>query len=322
MLEAGAILRYGELRGIIGNHRWTMNRKSRIYIAYRLFRCKLLGDRSPAGAAIKITQRCNLRCTHCPWQNEVKGNLSFPEWKAIIDQLYAQGVIVIVVEGGEPTLHRDAAKVVAYIRSKGMYCIYITNGTLDISKIDPDVFWISIDGVRETHDMIRGPGVFEKLIGTLQRNPDKKFISLTTICRSNAHDIESLCEYFSSSELLYGLMFHFEYPYADLQDQALDREERRSMARRLIELKKMYPKVMNSVSYLKTVGNDKPCYPWLLVVVAADGRLEHGCMVRHIEKEDCAKCDMGCYGESSRAYELNCDSLEFWSKNYGFPFPG
>jgi MoaA/NifB/PqqE/SkfB family radical SAM enzyme len=298
-----------------------MNRKNGIYIAYRLLKCKILKERSPAGAAIKITQQCNLRCNHCPWQNQITETLPFMEWKTIIDELYSQGVIVIVVEGGEPTLYKDAANVVEYIKSKGMYCIYSTNGTLDIANIHPDVFWISIDGMRETHDRVRGAGVFEKVIGTLRKNPDKKFISLTTISKTNRQDIEPLCEYFSSSELLNGLMFHFQYPYAAIKDAALDREERRAVARQLIELKKKYPKVMNSVSYLKTVGKDKPCYPWLLVVVTADGKREHGCMVKHIEEEDCTKCDMGCYGESSRAYELKSDSLEFWSKNYGFPLP-
>ncbi|MCE5263124.1 MAG: radical SAM protein [Deltaproteobacteria bacterium] len=240
----------------------------------------------------------------------------------MIDHLYDRGVIVIVVEGGEPTLHRDAANVVEYIQSRGMYCIYVTNGTLDISDIAPDVFWVSIDGTRETHDRIRGRGVFERVIRTLQKNRRRKFISLTTICRANAQDIEPLCEYFSSSDLLYGLMFHFEYPYSDIRDQALDRDERRSIAHRLIKLKERYPKVMNSVSYLSTIGMDKPCYPWLLIVATADGKLNQGCMVRHIEPEECVQCDMGCYGETSRAYELKSDSLEFWSKNYGFPFRG
>jgi len=57
-------------------------------------------------------------------------------------------------------------------------------------------------------------------------------------------------------------------------------------------------------------------------LLTAGGKREHGCMVKHIEAEDCAKCDLGCYGESFRAYELKRDSLEFWSQNYGFPLLG
>jgi len=284
-----------------------------------MFKWRLLRDRSPIAAAIKITQRCNLKCKHCTWQNKITQDLSFTEWKNVIDDLYQQGIRIIVIEGGEPTLHKNASQIVEYIKSKNIYIVYITNGTQDISAINPDVFWISIDGMSDTHNYLRGPGVFEKLIDTLEKNPGKKFISLTTISKTNAKDVEPLCEYFSQSNLLYGLMFHFSYPYNDIKDPTLNAEERREIAQDMLELKKKYPKLMNSESYLRTVGEEKTCYPWLLVVVTADGKQQHGCMVRHIEKEDCSKCDMGCYGELSRFYELNRDTNEFWSKNFGFP---
>jgi len=296
-----------------------MNQKNRFYYYYRILKWRIIKDRSPIGAAIKITQRCNLKCKHCTWQNRITRDLSFLEWKNIIDDLYKQGVTIVVIEGGEPTLHKEASKIVEYIKSKGMYSIFITNGTHDIPNINPDVFWISIDGMKKSHDEIRGGGVFEKMISTLEKNRDKKFISLTTLSKTNAEDVEPLCEYFSHSDLLYGLMFHFMYPYNDVKDIALDSEERREIAQKMMELKKKYPKLMNSMSYLKTIGKEKKCYPWLLVVVTADGKQQHGCMVRHIEKEDCSKCDMGCYGEISRLYEFKRDTLAFGSENFGFP---
>lgn len=295
-----------------------MNRKKRLYYYYRILRWRILKDRSPIAASIKITQRCNLKCKHCPWQNRISKDLSFIEWKNTIDDLYRQGVTVVIIEGGEPSLHKDASKIVDYINSKNMYSIFITNGTRDISGINPNIFWISIDGMKKAHDEIRGKDVFEKVISTLKKIPDKKFISLTTLSKTNAKDIEPLCKYFWKSDLLYGLMFHFVYPYRDTNEPTLDAKKRREIAQNMIKLKKKYPKLMNSVSYLKTVGNQKRCHPWLLVVVTADGKQQHGCMVRHIEKEDCSKCDMGC-GELSRLYEFKRSAAEFWSKNYGIP---
>jgi MoaA/NifB/PqqE/SkfB family radical SAM enzyme len=199
-----------------------------------------------------------------------------------------------------------------------MYCVLITNGTQDLSKLNPDVFWVSVDGMEKSHDSVRGEGVFNKVIETLNKNSEKKFVTLTTLSKSNVNDVEPLCKYFSSSQLLDGMMFHFQYPYAGLMDIALDKDERKKAAEKMIELKKKYPKLLNSSSYLKTVGKDKRCYPWLLVVVTADGKMQHGCMVRHIEREDCKKCDMGCYGELSRAYTLKKDTLKFWSNSIGF----
>ena len=295
-----------------------MIRKNRLYYYYRGIRWGILRERSPIGAAIKITQRCNLRCRHCTWNNKITKDLSTTIWERIIDDLYIQGVSILVIEGGEPTLYRGISGIVDYVKSKGMYCIFITNGTQDISNVNPDVFWISIDGMKKSHDSIRGEGVFDKVIETLKKHSEKKFVSLTTLSKTNVDDIETMCRYFSGSELLDGMMFHFEYPYGDLQDTTLNKNERKKAAEKMIEIKKKYPKLLNSVSYLNTVGKDKKCYPWLLVVVTADGKQQHGCMVRHVEREDCAKCDMGCYGELSRAYELKRDTLEFWSKSIGF----
>ena len=113
-----------------------------------------------------------------------------------------------------------------------------------------------------------------------------------------------MCEYFTQHTPIDGLLFHFAYPYSDISEGTLDSIERRRAAEELLELKEHYPELMNSRSYLNSVGKEKPCYPWLLVVVTADGKKQHGCMVRHIEDEDCIKCDLGCHGELSRSYDL------------------
>jgi MoaA/NifB/PqqE/SkfB family radical SAM enzyme len=284
-----------------------------------MFKWRLLGDRSPIVAAIKITQRCNLRCKHCTWKNRITKDLSLSEWKDIIDDLHRQGVTTIAIEGGEPTLHNDVSRIVDYINSKNMYSIFVTNGTQDISFIDPDVFWVSIDGMKNTHDKIRGNGVFLKMISILKKNRDKKMISLTTISKTNAEDLEPMCKFFSQADFLYGSWFHFAYPYSDIEITTLNAKERIKIAQKIIELKKKYPKIMNSTSYLETVGRQKKCYPWLLVNITDDGKQQHGCMVKYIEKENCSKCDMGCYGELSRTYEFKRDTAKFWSENFGLP---
>jgi MoaA/NifB/PqqE/SkfB family radical SAM enzyme len=280
---------------------------------------KLLRDRSPIVAAIKITQRCNLHCKHCIWSNRITKDLPLEEWKGIIDNLYGKGVTAIAIEGGEPTLYNSIKEVVEYVKSKNMFVIFITNGTQDISGIYPDVFWISIDGMEKSDDKIRGPGHFEKATKTIIENQDKKIIVLSTISKTNSDDVEAMCKYFSDSNPVFGLMFNFEYQYGDIEDVALDAEQRREVAENIIGLKKKYPKVLSSLSYLQTVGKNKKCYPWLLVSVTADGKQRNDCMIRHIEKDDCSKCDMCCYGELSRIYEAKRDAAMFWSKNCGLP---
>ena len=296
-----------------------MNRKNRWYYYQRALKWKLLGDRSPIVAAIKVTQRCNLHCKHCTWSNKITKDLPLPEWKDIIDDLYEKGVTTIVIEGGEPTLYRSVKEIVGYIKSKNMFSIFITNGTQDISGINPDVFWISIDGMKESDNKIRGAGHFEKATKTIRNNRNKKIIVLSTLSKTNSDDVEAMCKYFSDVNPVFGLMFNFEYQYSDIEDVALDTEQRRAVAENIIALKKKYPKILSSVSYLQTVGKNKKCYPWLLISVTANGKQRNDCMIRHIENYDCSKCDMCCYGELSRIYEMKGDTAIFWSRNFGLP---
>lgn len=296
-----------------------MNRKSKLYYYQRQVKWRLLRDRSPIVAAIKITQRCNLHCKHCTWTNKITKDLTLQEWTVIIDNLYEKGAAAIVIEGGEPTLYSGIKEIVEYIKSKNLFVIFITNGTQDISGINPDVFWVSIDGMEKSDNTIRGQGHFEKATKTIEENSDKKIIVLSTISKTNSDDVEAMCKYFSGSNPVFGLMFNFEYQYGDIEDIALDAEQRRTVAENIIGLKKKYPKILNSLSYLQTVGKNKNCYPWLLVSVTADGKSRNDCMIRHIEKDDCSKCDMCCYGELSRVYEMKRDTAMFWSKNVGLP---
>ncbi len=292
-------------------------RKNRFYYYYRIIKWRVFGDLSPIGASIKITQRCNLRCTHCKWNNDNDTDMPLSEWKRIVDNLYQKGVSVIAVEGGEPMLHPDVSHVVHYIKKKGLYCILITNGTINISHIQPDVFWISIDGMKKCHDSIRGKGTFKKATKTITFNHDKKIISLTSLSKRNIDDMEPLCSYLSP--LVSGLMFNFTYPYSGIREETIESNDRRKIAKRLIELKQKYPKILNSRSCLESVGRNKAVYPWLLTTVSGNGNTIQGCMIKHIEQEDCSLCDMGCCSELSMAYELKTDTISFWNKNFGLP---
>jgi MoaA/NifB/PqqE/SkfB family radical SAM enzyme len=291
-------------------------RKTPFYYYYRLLRWKYFSDRSPVAASLKITGRCNLRCRHCPWDKNSPGDLPVSAWKRIIDGLYAKGVAVAVIEGGEPTLYPGVADVIDYIGSKGMYSILITNATTGLSGLSPDAFWISIDGMREFNDKIRGFGTFDKVVLALTKNCGKKIATLTTLSRDNVSDIEPLCGFLSP--LVDTIMFNFAYPYGDSRRECLDEMERRETAEVIMRLKRIYPKIVNSGSYLKSVGRKKAVHPWLLTTVKWDGTAIQGCMVRHIESENCSRCDMGCCTELSNAYMLKRDSVRFWNKSFGF----
>ncbi len=83
----------------------------------------------------------------------------------------------------------------------------------------------------------------------------------------------------------------------------------------LIDLKNKYPKIVSSDSFLRAVGQpDKICYPWLLLLATADGRITQGCTVEPVEERNCEVCDMMCGLEATLGFELYRDSVKFWNR--------
>lgn len=284
-----------------------------LYLMYRRLRYVLFSDSSPVVASIKITQRCNLHCTHCTWVNKVTHDLPLDSWKNVIDIIYRRGCFVVFVEGGEPTLRRDLAEIVKYIKNKGMVCILFTNGTGKMPDLELDAIWISIDGTEKSHDNIRGKGTYRKIMDTLREYPDQNIYSMTTLSKVNADEIEAICRELSSTSLK-GLIFNFMYPYKDVSRIKLSKKERISCASQILDLKQRYPKIVSSDSYLKTVGQpDKLCYPWMLLLVTADGTITQGCTVEPAEKPNCEDCDMMCGLEATLGFELDRTSVHFWN---------
>ena len=84
----------------------------------------------PYSCYINLTSKCNLRCRHCfgsysvPLENE----LSFEDWKMIIDQLIENKVFFVNISGGEPTQSFYFKEFIRCLSKKGLHFILTTNG--------------------------------------------------------------------------------------------------------------------------------------------------------------------------------------------------
>lgn len=116
----------------------------------------------------ELTMQCNERCFHCgsSCTSERGDELSCDEWISIIDQVKADFDISrmqLCITGGEPLLNRDFFKIMGYAHDQGFKWGMTSNATL----ITPEVaerladagmgtISVSIDGLRDTHDELRG----------------------------------------------------------------------------------------------------------------------------------------------------------------------
>lgn len=128
---------------------------------------------------LHLTERCNLRCSHCYQGEKRPDEMSLPEIKAIIDetsQMLADWkesydlsfTSSFNVTGGEPFLRKDIFHVLEKLKDNSFDTYILTNGTLVTRDIATALALLKVEGVQvsmegpeDIHDAIRGAGSFK-----------------------------------------------------------------------------------------------------------------------------------------------------------------
>lgn len=125
-------------------------------------------DRSsyvPVHAVWEITLACDLKCHHCGSRAGKRraDELTTEECLDLVRQLARMGTREVTLIGGEAYLRRDWLQIIREVRDQGMDCTMQSGGlnlTEDRIKAAVDAglqgLGISIDGLREVHDQVRG----------------------------------------------------------------------------------------------------------------------------------------------------------------------
>jgi len=123
---------------------------------------------SPISINLDLTSACNYSCPFCVDSRLINAGktLASEDIKNLVDTLYSHGLLsVILIGGGEPTLHPDFEAVVETIKSKGIQIGIVTNGSR-LEKIEAiadqleekDWIRISIDAAtQETFKALHQP---------------------------------------------------------------------------------------------------------------------------------------------------------------------
>lgn len=192
---------------------------------------KRLGIYPLANLFLFITMRCNARCDHCFCWKDL--NVGIPEMDLEQIGKLAESVPpfkILILTGGEPMLRRDLYEVMAEFarREKAEVIRINTNALMPDKMVEVSErfktefpytgldFQISLDGLEETHDRIRGvPGNFKKVIESLQRlwplrakYPAFEVNALTIITDQNYRELVDLNDYLReqvSPDLTHGL---------------------------------------------------------------------------------------------------------------------
>lgn len=150
---------------------------------YRLFRKIGFPRIMPINYTLSLLYTCNSRCKTCNIWKKKADNLTVLEYKKIFKKL-GKSPYWITLSGGEPFLRKDIVGIclelykhcrpkIINIPSNGLLTDTIVSNVkqiTDICKKSQIIINLSIDGIDEKHDDIRGiPGNYEKVIDTYKK---------------------------------------------------------------------------------------------------------------------------------------------------------
>lgn len=232
----------------------------------------LFGWKRSILATIILTDRCNLSCSHCAVNNITRHMEPYEDVQKEMRRLYEEGHRILFFCGGETFLWKDAGTTVRDLvveaRRIGFYLVnVVTNGTLDVSLPEADVVFLSLDGLRECHDDIRGK-TFDTILANVARADRTNVCVYMAINNRNYRDVEPLTQLVADTPNLRSISFNFHTPYPGTEGLALSLEQKRETVetiQRLIE--RSYP-VFNLKSGLRHYlrGDwQRPCHQCIVV---------------------------------------------------------
>jgi radical SAM protein with 4Fe4S-binding SPASM domain len=128
----------------------------------------------PVCLYLETTNRCNLLCTTCPRtyeELEPPADMSWELFRSIVDQV--PNLNRAVLHGvGEPMLVKDLPRMVRYLKDRGTYVLFNTNGTVLNDKngraliaAELDELRVSFDAANpESYRAIRGKNYFNRIL--------------------------------------------------------------------------------------------------------------------------------------------------------------
>lgn len=119
---------------------------------------------------IDVTSKCNLKCKHCR-VNEITYDMTLDEIEEVFNKLIDFKPRGVFISGGEPLIRDDIVEIVKKSKRLAPITILNTNSLLltedklkELIDAGLDYIQVSIDGIEEQHDYIRGKDTYKRTI--------------------------------------------------------------------------------------------------------------------------------------------------------------
>ena len=288
--------------------------KQMFYLAKWFIGAKFFNQKKPLQSVIFISDKCNLACKHCSVYNYENPNIkTYEQIKEELIYCYEQGSRFIDFEGGEPFIWEDGEKriddLIDLAKSIGFYsCTITTNAQRPFINSRADSIWVSLDGVGEYHERIRGKGTFanlEKNISTCNHKALSVNMAINTL---NYESVAKTIEYAKNSPYIKSISLNFHTPFKGTEYLALDMEKRQEIIDMIISYKKKGYPIMNSVAGLKKMKKlDFTPQCWVTNFIFSDGTKTTQCIGK--EQGVCDKCGFCMAGEMNAVFNFHPSTI-------------
>jgi len=134
----------------------------------------LIAEQEPVCLYLETTNRCNLLCETCPRtfeDLEPPADMSWALFTHIVDQL--PNIARVVLHGvGEPMMVKALPRMIRYLKERGAYVLFNTNGTLLTERKGRELIAAGLDELRVSLDAaeprafraVRGKDMFARIV--------------------------------------------------------------------------------------------------------------------------------------------------------------
>ena len=138
-----------------------------------------VAERPPVCLYLEVTNRCNLLCETCPRtfeELESPADMSWELFTRIVDQV--PDIARAVLHGvGEPMLVKNLPRMIRYLKARGVYVLFNTNGTLlrpakfqELIETGLDELRVSLDAAdAKTYKLVRGKDFFGRIVRDVRK---------------------------------------------------------------------------------------------------------------------------------------------------------
>lgn len=252
-----------------------------------------LGFRRPIFCQLEVTYQCNLKCNTCNVWRVKQEETPHDNLMWRLEEAFKSGVVFFNVTGGEPLLKFDKTfHALALAHKMGVHTSMNTNGLLlkqYIKYLYPhlDVVHTSIDSpIPCEHDKIRGVrGAFTGVYHGIKASRDLVKVGVNmTVAKQNFDQLEAMCELTQ----IWGVE-QFLTPCMVIPTEGVEYSKSRELVidpkdyvREVRRLKKIYPHIKTTDSYLNFVANGGfnrfPCRAGEMTLnIKPDGSVAHPC---------------------------------------------